>query len=167
LIKALIISDTHMPKKGNHLPDEIQDRLSEGVDYILHAGDWSDRTLYEELCKWGTVYGVRGNVEAEDWKDILPDKQIIEIGHLSIGIVHGHLGKGKATPERAFHLCQDDDVDLIIFGHSHIPFLEKRNNKILFNPGSPTDKRRQKEFSYGLLTVGEKSFQLEHIYFTK
>lgn len=164
--KVLIISDTHMPKKGKTLPPALLDVLKDGVDYIFHAGDWSEKFVYDELSKWGPVYGVRGNIEEEDWRERLPEKVIVKIEHLTIGIVHGHLGKGRTTRERAYNsFMEDKKVDLIIFGHSHIPYLEKKDDILLFNPGSLTDKRRQKQFSFGLLTIDFNKETLEHHYF--
>lgn len=164
--KILILADTHMPKKGRALPDQIISALREGVDFIIHAGDWSEKSVYEELCLYAPVYGVKGNVEIDDWAKQLPDKEMLQAEHMKIAIVHGHLGKGRTTPDRAYHSCMNDEADLIIFGHSHIPFMEKRDGITLFNPGSPTDKRRQKKFSYGILTTKSNDFELQHYYFT-
>jgi uncharacterized protein len=164
--KILILADTHMPKKGRALPDQIISVLNEGVDFIIHAGDWSEKSVYEELTRYAPVYGVKGNVEIDEWAKQLPDKEVFQAEHLKIAIVHGHLGKGRTTPDRAYQSCIDEEPDLIVFGHSHIPFMDKRDRIILFNPGSPTDKRRQKEFSYGLLTIDANDIQLQHHNFT-
>jgi uncharacterized protein len=164
--KILILADTHMPKKGKELPEHLLSVLKAGVDFIIHAGDWSEKSVYEELSLYAPVYGVRGNVEKDEWAKQLPEKKVLQAEHMKIAIVHGHLGKGRTTPDRAFQLCIDDKTDLIVFGHSHIPFMEKRDKIILFNPGSPTDKRRQKKFSYGLLTINSNDYELQHHYFT-
>jgi uncharacterized protein len=164
--KILILADTHMPKKGNALPDQIISALKEGVDFIIHAGDWSEKSVYEELSLYAPVYGVKGNVEMDEWDKQLPDKEVLQAEEIKIAIVHGHLGKGRTTPDRAYQSCIDEEPDLIVFGHSHIPYMEKRDKIMLFNPGSPTDKRRQKKFSYGLLTIDSNDFQLQHYYFT-
>ncbi|MFE1244369.1 metallophosphoesterase family protein [Fictibacillus sp. NPDC058756] len=164
--KILILADTHMPKKGKELPEHLLSVLKEGVDFIIHAGDWSEKSVYEELSLYAPVYGVRGNAEKDEWAKQLSDKEVLQAEHMKIAIVHGHLGKGRTTPDRAYHSCIDDKPDLIVFGHSHIPFVEKRDEIILFNPGSPTDKRRQKKFSYGLLTINSNDNELQHHYFT-
>ncbi|MBY6035928.1 metallophosphoesterase [Fictibacillus nanhaiensis] len=163
--RVLIIADTHMPKKKKEWPLPIIEVLEEGVDIIIHAGDWSEKSVYDELKQWAPVHGVRGNVDKDDWGEKLPEHLIITIEHLKIGVVHGHLGKGRTTPERALRSFKEESVDLIVFGHSHIPYLEKEEDVILFNPGSPTDKRRQKQFSYGLLTIQHNNEKLEHHYF--
>lgn len=164
--KILIISDTHMPRKGTMIPGPIIKVLHDGVDCILHAGDWTQESVFEELKMYAPVYGVRGNVDNGTWSSTLPEKVILEIEDVKIAIVHGHLGKGRSTPERAFRLCENDDVEVIIFGHSHIPFHEVKGNKILFNPGSPTDKRKQKQFSFGLATVDRTTIKLIQHYFS-
>jgi uncharacterized protein len=164
--KVLILSDTHMPKKGSALPDPVLSILKDGVDYIIHAGDWTERAVYDELVRWAPVHGVKGNIETDNWAIELPEKKIVEIEKIKVAIVHGHLGKGKSTPDRAFRACFEDEVDLIVFGHSHIPHKEKRNGVLLFNPGSPTDKRRETQFSYGILTIDSNRFEINHSYFS-
>jgi uncharacterized protein len=164
--KILILADTHLPKKGKALPEQIVNVLKGGVDFIIHAGDWTEKHVYEELILYAPVYGVRGNVESDEWTKQLPEKELVQIEHVKIAIVHGHLGKGKTTPERAYRACSGDKPDLIIFGHSHIPFMEKQSETLLFNPGSPTDKRRQKQFSYGLLIIQSGHMEIKHYYFT-
>ncbi|OOE10798.1 metallophosphoesterase family protein [Fictibacillus arsenicus] len=164
--KILIIADTHMPKKGISLPEQLISVLKKGVDLIIHAGDWSEKSVYEELSLYAPVYGVRGNVEKDEWAKQLPDKEVLQAEQIKIAIVHGHLGKGRTTPDRAYQSCMKDKPDVIIFGHSHIPFMEKRDEITIFNPGSPTDKRRQKKFSYGILTTTSNDFELKHYYFT-
>lgn len=156
-----------MPKKGTVIPEPILEVLRNGVDYIFHAGDWTTESVYEELKTFAPVYGVKGNVDSDTWSSTLPEKVLLKIEEVKIAMVHGHLGKGKSTPERAFRACVEDDVDVIIFGHSHIPFHEVKENKILFNPGSPTDKRRQKQFSFGVGMVNHSSITLNHHYFSK
>ncbi|GGB55240.1 metallophosphoesterase family protein [Fictibacillus barbaricus] len=164
--KILIISDTHMPKKGTLIPEAIIAILKSGVDVILHAGDWTKEFVYEELLKYAPVHGVKGNVDTDIWSKELPEKVILQLEEVKIAIVHGHLGKGRSTPERAFRACEKDEVDLIVFGHSHIPFHEKKGNKVLFNPGSPTDKRRQKQFSFGVAIIDRSAVTLKHHYFS-
>ena len=166
LMKILIISDTHMPKKGTLIPEAIIAILKSGVDVILHAGDWTEKFVCEELLKYAPVHGVKGNVDTDIWSKDLPEKVILQFEEVRIAIVHGHLGNGRSTPERAFRAFEKDEVDLIVFGHSHIPFHEKKDNKVLFNPGSPTDKRRQKQFSFGIATIDKSTVTLKHHYFS-
>ncbi|HZG13875.1 MAG TPA: metallophosphoesterase family protein [Candidatus Bathyarchaeia archaeon] len=162
-MKIGILSDTHLPKKGKQFPVAVLQGLQE-ADLIIHAGDWSSMEVYEELSQLAPVKGVYGNIETEDILVHFPQKLLLELAGYRIGVVHGDKGKGKTTPDRALSTFANEKVDLIIFGHSHIPFHETRNGVILFNPGSPTDKRRQPAFSYGWLEVGEK-ISLQHHFF--
>ncbi|WP_328591362.1 metallophosphoesterase family protein [Brevibacillus migulae] len=158
-----IISDTHLPKKGKRLPEAVLLGLK-GADLIIHAGDWSSMEVFEELSSLAPVKGVYGNIETTAIRESFPQKLLLELAGYRVGVVHGDSGKGKTTPDRAISAFADEQVDLIIFGHSHIPFHETRNGIILFNPGSPTDKRRQPFFSYGWLEL-EKELSLQHHFF--
>jgi len=120
-MKIGIISDTHLPKKGKQLPAAVIQALQE-ADLIIHAGDWSSMEVYEELSHLAPVKGVYGNIETEDILIHFPQKLYLELAGYRIGVVHGDKGKGKTTPDRAFSAFADEKVDLIIFGHSHIPF---------------------------------------------
>jgi putative phosphoesterase len=155
-----------MPKRATALPESIMDILRKGVDCIFHAGDWTQRFVYDELSKFAPVYGVRGNVESDRWSEEMPEKVIVQLEEIKIAVVHGHIGKGKSTPERAYRSCREDKPDAVIFGHSHIPYHEVKEGIILFNPGSPTDKRRQKQYSFGVATIDRSEIQFEHQYFS-
>jgi uncharacterized protein len=161
-MKVVVVSDTHMPKKAKQLPSRLLSDLG-ACDLIIHAGDWQTVDLFYELKQYAPVIGVNGNVDGPELKGLLKSKEIVKACDFYIGVVHGH-GTGKTTERRAIETFADDDVDCIIYGHSHIPVVKEINGRIIFNPGSPTDKRRQKEFSYGILTIGEKIIA-EHIFF--
>lgn len=161
-MKIVVISDTHMPRKSKSLPDKLLADLQD-CDYIIHAGDWQTVELYNELKQFGPVIGVTGNVDGPELKSLLKTKDILQVGNFHIGVVHGH-GSGKTTEKRAIESFTADKVDCIVFGHSHIPVNKEVGGIIIFNPGSPTDKRRQKQFSYGILTVGEE-IVAKHVFF--
>ncbi|MBT2639498.1 MULTISPECIES: metallophosphoesterase family protein [unclassified Bacillus (in: firmicutes)] len=161
-MKIVVISDTHMPKKAKQLPEKLLNDLQDS-DYIIHAGDWQTVELYSELKQFGPVIGVTGNVDGPELKKLLKTKEILVAGDFHIGIVHGH-GTGKTTEKRAIETFAADEVDCIVYGHSHIPVLKEIGGVIVFNPGSPTDKRRQQQFSYGILTVEERIIA-KHIFF--
>lgn len=161
-MKIVVISDTHMPRKSKSLPDKLLADLQD-CDYIIHAGDWQTVELYNELKRFGPVIGVTGNVDGPELKSLLKTKDILQVGNFHIGVVHGH-GSGKTTEKRAIETFTADKVDCIVFGHSHIPVNKEVGGIIIFNPGSPTDKRRQKQFSYGILTVGEE-IVAKHVFF--
>ncbi|WP_259455623.1 metallophosphoesterase family protein [Bacillus sp. PK3_68] len=163
LIKIAVLSDTHLPKKGKQLPEIVMEGIQD-ADLILHAGDWTSLDVYEQLREIAPVIGVFGNVDPPEVKDVFEEKRIIEAGRFRIGITHGHIGKKKKTPERAWEAFQQEELDAIVFGHSHIPYSQMHDDTLLFNPGSPTDKRFQPRFSYGIIEIGE-ALEAKHIYF--
>ncbi|AZB41340.1 metallophosphoesterase [Bacillus sp. FJAT-42376] len=164
-MKLLVLSDTHIPKRSKAYPDRLLEELKQ-ADAILHAGDFLTADAYHELCGYGMVYAVYGNADNEDVKSMLPDKQLLKMNGFTIGLIHGHEGKGRTTEKRALNAFQDQKLDCLIFGHSHIPVHKQEGDLLLFNPGSPTDKRRQPFFSYGILTL-EQELRAEHIFFEK
>jgi putative phosphoesterase len=120
--------------------------------------------VYNELKSYAKVEGVHGNVDEEDIQERFPVKRIIEVHGYKIGITHGH-GKGKTTEKRAIRQFVDENVDCIIFGHSHIPIKRYEKNVLIFNPGSPTDKRRQEKYSFGVFEVND-TLRAEHVFFS-
>jgi len=162
--KVLILSDTHIPARAKQLPKILLDACEE-ADLILHAGDWQNLDVFFELSAYTETIGVAGNVDPWEIVDRFGKKKIVTVENLKIGIVHGD-GTGKTTEQRAVEAFAEDKVDLIVFGHSHIPLMKEINGVTLFNPGSPTDKRRQPQYSFGLLEVGEK-WTVQHIFFDK
>ncbi|MBO9129127.1 metallophosphoesterase [Bacillus sp. 165] len=161
-MKIVVISDTHIPKKAKRLPEKLLVDLA-AADLIIHAGDWQTIEVYEEIKQYGQIAGVYGNVDGKEIMQMFPDKILLECNGYTIGVVHGH-GKTLTTEQRALAAFEEENVDCIIFGHSHIPVKKYINNILLFNPGSPTDKRRQPCYSYGILTAGTK-LHAEHVFF--
>lgn len=161
-MKIGIISDTHIPKRAKKLPKALITGLK-GVDLILHAGDWQTLEVCYELRKIAPVEGVIGNVDGEDLHKVFGKKKVFDFGKVLVGMTHGD-GKRKTTEGRIIDIFKEDNVDIIIFGHSHIPVLKNHNGCTLFNPGSPTDKRKQPEFSYGILEITD-AVTLEHVYY--
>jgi len=158
-----VLSDTHVPYRAKKLPDVLLSGLKK-VDLIIHAGDWQTLEVYETLRQFAPVEGVAGNTDGPEVVRRWGWKRIINVGAYKIGVVHGHGGDRSKTAERAYLTFADEGVDLIIFGHTHVPFLEKRKGVLLFNPGSPTDKRRMTHYSYGLIHLSN-GLEAKHIYF--
>jgi hypothetical protein len=158
-----VISDTHIPYRAKQLPEIVLNKLK-GVDLIIHAGDWQTLKVYEILRRLAPVEGVAGNTDEEEVVRQFGWKKIIPVGSYRIGVVHGHGGDRSKTVDRVLNRFEHDQVDVIIFGHTHIPFLEERHGVILFNPGSATDKRRQLKYSFGLLQITDR-IMAKHIYF--
>ncbi len=162
-MKILLISDTHLKTSGKSFPEVFVSEL-EKADLIVHAGDFIEESVYEELCEYAPVKAVYGNVDTKGLQERLPSKELFTVSGITIGITHGHLGNGKNTPERALRSFVGVDPDIIIFGHSHIPYHEIVGGVVLYNPGSVTAKRFQKRYSYGWLTINE-SYKIETHYF--
>ncbi|UOQ44747.1 metallophosphatase family protein [Halobacillus salinarum] len=163
-MKIVVIADTHF-KKEVKLPQPLINALQK-ADLIIHAGDWKTPALYEELKQYAPVEGVYGNIDEEDIQALFPDKQVLDIKGHTIGLVHGH-GEKKTTEKRVVEAFQDEAVDLIIFGHSHLPLLRFVGKRLLFNPGSPTDKRRMPYYSFGVLTIDEELTASHHFFPSK
>ena len=160
-----IISDTHLSSRNRHLPNHVLEGL-QGGDLILHAGDFCDWWVYEKLSELAPVEAVAGNNDGSEIVERLGLQKIIEAGGKRIGLVHGDGWKGT-TPDRAFNTFPNEAVDIIVFGHSHTPLSEVREDILLFNPGSPTDKRREPRYSYGKITIEGDQVSAEHFFFDK
>ncbi|MFC0216680.1 metallophosphoesterase family protein [Paenibacillus chartarius] len=152
-MKIGIISDTHLGSSATKLPDELVRGL-QGVEIILHAGDWVSPHVVGLVERIAPVQSVAGNNDGPDIVDRFGYAKRLLLDGVRIGLVHGD-GVRKTTAERAMDTFRDDLPDLLVYGHSHIPEKRMVGSTLLFNPGSPTDKRRQPRYSYGLVTVQE------------
>ncbi len=161
-----VVSDTHLFSHRLNLPKTLLDGLAD-VELILHAGDFCDWGVYERLQELAPVEGIAGNNDPDTIVQRLGEQKIIEVGGKRIGIVHGDGGFRGSTPDRAFHAFKGEQVDVIVFGHSHVPFAEERDGVLLFNPGSPTDKRMQPRYSYGKLFIEGDDIRYQHYFFDK
>ncbi len=156
-MKILVISDTHISTiKGNLHPKILNEIKSS--DICIHAGDFVEYRVFDELSQMIKVYGVRGNMDDSDIRKSLPETQIINAGEIKIGVTHGKGYLAKFVPIIK-NIFKDSyqDIDIFIFGHSHIPVNETIDGKIYFNPGSPTDKIFASYNSYGILEIKGKS----------
>ena len=128
----------------------------ENVDYILHAGDWNTLEVYEELSQLAPVDGVAGNTDGFEIVQDLVIKKCLSLDprKLALSMVMVCVGRRWIMHSVAF---KDEEVDCIIFGHSHIPLIRMDNGILLLNPGSPTDKRGQPQYSYAILEILERA----------
>ncbi len=157
-----VVSDTHIPKRAKLLPRKLIEGLK-GVDLILHAGDWVSLDVLASLKKIAPVNGVAGNNDGGDIRKMFGLRKILSIHGFKIGLVHGD-GVTKTTIVRAKEAFIGKSVDIIIFGHSHKPYNQEHEGVLLFNPGSPTDKRRQTAYSYGIIELNE-TIKATHFFF--
>jgi uncharacterized protein len=155
-----IISDTHLPRGYHRLPDACVSRLR-AADLIIHAGDLSTVAVLEELRDHGEVLAVHGNVDDAVVRTLLPERVQRTLGDVRLAVVHD---AGAATGRLPRLRRWFPDADAVIFGHSHIPLHERdpSSGVQIFNPGSPTDKRRQPVHTMGWAEVsgGEISFEI-------
>jgi len=161
-VRIGVVSDTHLTARGN-LPEQLVEGL-QGVDLILHAGDWVAPEVADLLGLIAPVDGVYGNNDGWDIMDRFGREKIIRVAGKSIGLIHGDGGR-LSTVETAWSAFRGRQVDMIIFGHSHAPHHEVREGVLLFNPGSPTQKRRQPHYSYGIVNIGPDGISAEHRFF--
>lgn len=123
------------------------------MDMIIHAGDLVDRSVYDALtgvCK--DVQVVCGNMDPVDLKDRFPQKKIIKVGGVTLGIVHGW-GPPKQLLAVVKDIFKDDSPDIVIFGHSHNALSKKEGRTLYFNPGSPTDDVFAPYKSFGIIEI--------------
>ena len=153
-----IISDTHMPRGERRLPDACVERL-EGADLILHAGDVVGATAYAELELMGPpVLGVHGNIDDDELRRQLPAERIVEAGEAQIAMVHD---AGPVAGRLDRMRARFPGAHAAVFGHSHIPVHETVDGFQIFNPGSPTDRRRAPDHTMGLARVAGESIEFE------
>jgi putative phosphoesterase len=152
-----VIADTHMPRGARRLPVE---RLR-NADAILHAGDFMELSVLHELQALGPpVHAVRGNVDSHELIVRLPLPRVVEFGAVRIGMVHD-AGPSRGRLERMRR--RFPAADAVVFGHSHIPLHEERDGFQIFNPGSPTERRRQPRHTMGLAHIDGTTLTFELI----
>ncbi len=150
-MKIGVISDTHIPSTAPGLPGRVLDLLAT-MDAIIHAGDYQDAAVIETLQLLAPFYGVAGNMDAHAVRTIVPEKRVVHLGGFAIGIMHGG-GSPHGLEDRILSAFKGEHVDAIVYGHSHSPYNHRINNILLFNPGSPTDRRFARCNSMGILTL--------------
>lgn len=145
-MRVLMTADTHLPKRARRLPDELWAAV-EAADLVLHAGDWVDVALLDELeARSRRLVGVHGNNDHGVLRERLPEVARVEVEGLRFAVVHE---TGPATGRE--RRCDErfPDTDVLVFGHSHIPWDTTTPTGLrLLNPGSPTDRRRQPVCTY-------------------
>ncbi|OXM14082.1 metallophosphoesterase family protein [Paenibacillus herberti] len=159
-----LVSDTHLNGSAIKLPDELVRGL-QGVELILHAGDWTQPRAVELLEAIAPIDGVAGNNDGADMVRRFGRRKLLELGGYRIGIVHGDIGWGRWTEQKALSSFEGEEVNLILFGHSHTPYRKQHGTSLLFNPGSPLQKRRQPRYSYGILELTGGKLLAEHFYY--
>ena len=161
-----VVSDTHLPHFGLALPRALERGLREaGVTQILHCGDHTEPLtidLFEAIAPFDAV---AGNNDGRELQKRFGDRKILTVGNARIGMIHGHYGRGRNAQENALASFTDEEVDIILFGHSHRPVTGKHGRILYANPGSPTDKRMNPLYSYAILTIDDAEARIDLKYY--
>lgn len=146
IMRIIVLADTHIPARAKDLPLTVYQEL-EHCDAIVHAGDVMCRSLIEKLQHFAPVYAVKGN---NDIELDLPIKLEVELEEVTFAIIHD---SGAATGRTRRMRRTFPGARVVVFGHSHIPWNSDDGKLLLFNPGSPTDKRRQPCGTMGIIEI--------------
>ncbi len=154
MMQIAVLSDTHMPANCSSLPQALLQGLK-AADLIIHAGDFTEPFVIDELKNIAPVECVSGNMDANIIKRQFPSKKILELEKFKIGIVHGY-----GAPDNIINYVRQafigKNLNCIIHGHSHLPKIEYIDGMIVFCPGSPTDTIFTPYNSFGWLEINDK-----------
>jgi uncharacterized protein len=156
-----VISDTHMPKGKRRLPEACVEQIR-AAEVLIHAGDFSAASVLaelRELCP--VVHAVHGNVDDAELRRELPESLELDVGGRTLALLHD---TGPAKGRLARMRARFPDADALVFGHSHLPLHEEENGFQIFNPGSPTERRRAPRPSMGLLHPTTAGLRFEHVW---
>ena len=158
-LTLLVVFDTHLPVRARDLPAPLWAAV-DAADVVVHAGDWVDVALLDALDARATrLVGVYGNNDGPALRDRLPEVARVELAGVRVAVVH-ETGPATGRERRCAAAHPDDDV--LVFGHSHIPWDSTSPADLhLLNPGSPTDRRRQPRCTYGVLALDSGSVSWE------
>jgi uncharacterized protein len=136
--RVAVVSDTHLPRGSRRLPDACVERLR-AADLVLHAGDLTSVGFLEELQALGPpVEAVHGNVDEPALQALLPESRIVEAGGARLGMVHV---PGVRTGREERLLARFPGCAAVVYGHTHLPQVERHGGVWILNPGSPTERR--------------------------
>ncbi|AUM96988.1 TPA: metallophosphoesterase [Clostridium botulinum] len=164
-MKIGVISDTHMDKHTSKI-EKLIDKSLKDVDLIIHLGDFTSPRVLEKIKKKKKVIGVWGNNDRSGLRQELKEKEIVTLDGYKVGLFHGH-GTEKNTLDRVYNIFKDDNVDIILFGHSHQPMIKTKNKTLIINPGSPSKKIRERWFSYVVLTLKKDKIEAKVCFYNK
>ena len=155
-----VISDTHLPRGARRVPDASVEAMR-SADLIVHAGDLCTAEVLDWLESLGPpVKAVHGNVDTAELRERLPESLEFTAGDHRIAVIHD-AGPAKGRFERMRRRFQE--ADAVVFGHSHLPLHEESDGFQIFNPGSPTERRRSPRHSHGIAGAG-KSLKFRHVW---
>lgn len=150
---VFVISDTHIPDRASKLPEKFL-RAVKKDDLILHVGDLVTLDVLKKLEAKATVHAICGNMDDFEVRDFLPKSKIVQVGALKVGMFHGS-GPAEGLAERAYSRFREKP-EIILFGHSHLPYNKKIGSTLMFNPGSLVGNLMSAFGSYGILHTEKK-----------
>ena len=150
-MRLLLIADTHVPKRARDLPARVWDEVAT-ADVVIHAGDWVEPGLLDVLeARAKRLVACWGNNDGDELRERLPERADVTLAGVRFTVTH-ETGASGGRDARMAKLYSDTDV--LVFGHSHIPWdTTAKTGLRLLNPGSPTDRRRQEFCTYMTATV--------------
>jgi putative phosphoesterase len=158
-VRAVVLADTHVPSRARDLPPDLWSAI-DACDVVIHAGDWVARSLVDAVAARARLVGVYGNNDGPDVRAVLPEVARVLLGGVRVAVVH-ETG-ASAGRERRMAAAYGADTDLLVFGHSHIPWDTRDSGGLrLLNPGSPTDRRRQPYGTWVSLTLRDGDVGVE------
>lgn len=152
-----LISDTHIPDRMKELPEKVFEAFKD-VEMILHAGDVTSQEVIEKLEEIAQVTAIQGNTDRIVGLD-LPKTAVVEAEELKIGVIHGEVYP-RADTQQLHYLAKQLGVDILVSGHSHQPKVEKVEDVLLINPGSPTVPRLA-DRTVMILEINKKEVDVE------
>jgi uncharacterized protein len=158
-LRLALIADTHLPRGDRRIPERCLEALR-AADLIIHAGDFSEAPILAELRELGPLAAVHGNVDSPELRRELPETISLELEDVVLGVIHD-AGPSKGRLERL--RARFPETDAVVFGHSHMPLHEERDGFQIFNPGSPTERRRAPHRSMGKGVIDGGRIELRHL----
>jgi uncharacterized protein len=159
-VRIAIVADTHMPRGDRRLPERCVAELG-AADLIVHLGDFSAATVLAELERMGPpLIAVHGNVDDAELLRRLPERRELELERARIGLVHD---AGPRRGRLARLRREFPQADVVLFAHSHMPVHEHEGDFQIFNPGSPTERRRAPARTMGIAQIAGGAVTLEHL----
>ncbi len=155
-----VVADTHLPRGRRRLPERCLE-LIRSCGLLIHAGDFSTAAVHREIAAIAPrLIAVHGNVDDASLRRMLPERTEVEVAGVRIGVIHdagprrGRLARMRGTFPGA---------GAVVFGHSHIPLHEREGDFQIFNPGSPTERRRSPSHAMGIATVDAGRVSFRHV----
>jgi putative phosphoesterase len=150
-VRLVVLADTHVPKRARDLPQEVWDAVA-AADVVFHAGDWVDVATLDRLTERSRrLVAVHGNNDGPQLRARLPETTVVDLDGVRFAVIHD---SGPATGRDARMAAAFPDAQVVVFGHSHIPWdTSAPGGPRLLNPGSPTDRRRQPACTYLTATL--------------